>query len=633
MVVHKKKTKSQKHIHVKVGNVKQTTARVPKWILPIILFITFLAFIPVLKAGFVNWDDGDYTYNNYLIRDLSHLKLLLTTSVQGNHHPLTMLSLAINYVISGNDPWSYHLLNLLFHLINCFLVFRFALLISSQNITVAFTTAVLFGIHPLHVESVAWVSERKDVLYGLFFLSGLISYTKYVDNDSKKQYWLTVLFLILALSSKPAAVIFPVALFCIDLLRKRKIDSKLFLEKIPFFILAIIIGIITFFEQKEAGTIGGAYSFFTNVLFGFYGIMTYFVKMIFPVNLSAFYPLPPINQSLSVGYYIAPLFFALLAALFFYSLKRNRIISFGILFYLVNLLLVLQILSVGSAIIAERYTYIPYIGLFLIIGWLIDKWTHGIIAKASPIIIAVSVILSIVTFKQASVWTNSASLWDHAIKTNPSSQAYGNRASLLREEKNYELAIQYYNEALSINSIDEESYMNRGNVYKDLGNFDLAYADYRKALSLKPENPEGWDNLGALYGIKGQYDSSLYYLSRAIKALPDYMPAYKNRALAYLNIKRYNDAINDFKKFLQYDDDADIHNAIGVCYQNMEKWQEAIAAFSKAIELSSNAVFYLNRSYAYNSLKNIESAKRDALVAKQKGAQIPAEYARFLGIQ
>ena len=229
------KRKSEKHIHSPVG-VKQKKTITPNWLVPFIFVVTFLAFIPALSAGFVNWDDPDYVNNNILIKDFSHLSALITTPLQGNYHPLTMLSLAINYSISGLDAWSYHLFNILFHLLNCFLVFRLALLLSNKNIVIAFTTAVLFGVHPMHVESVAWISERKDVLYSLFFLAGLVSYTKYVDTGSKKQYGVTILFLVLSLMSKPAAVIFPVALFCIDLLRKRKFSFRLFLEKISFFI-------------------------------------------------------------------------------------------------------------------------------------------------------------------------------------------------------------------------------------------------------------------------------------------------------------------------------------------------------------------------------------------------------------
>ena len=182
-----KKKKSAKHIHASqalAGKGEKQTHRTvrgsfkntPGWIVPAIIIITLIVFIPVFSAGFVNLDDDDYVRNNFMITDFSHIKLLLTSPVQGNYHPLTMFTLFINYQMSGLNPWSYHLFNIIFHLLNCFLVFRLALLLSKENNIIAFTTALLFGIHPMHVESVAWVSERKDVLYGLFFLAGLISY-------------------------------------------------------------------------------------------------------------------------------------------------------------------------------------------------------------------------------------------------------------------------------------------------------------------------------------------------------------------------------------------------------------------------------------------------------------------------
>ena len=444
------------------ASIKNKNTSIPPWIVPFILIATFLAFIPALKAGFVNWDDGEYVLDNLLIRDFSKINLILTTPVQGNYHPLTMISLALNYSISGTEAWSYHLLNLLLHLVNCFLVFRLVLMLSKKNIVIAFTTAILFGIHPMHVESVAWVAERKDVLYGLFFLAGLIFYTKYADTGSKKQYGFALFFFMLSLLSKPAAVIFPFVLFCVDLLRNRKLSFRTIAEKIPYFIFSLIIGVITISAQKDAEATGlEVFSLGTKFLFGFYGILMYFVKMILPVNLSPFYPLPTMNESLNFAYYLAPLFFAALIVLFIYSLQKIRPLAFGILFYLVNLLLVLQVFSVGSAIMADRYTYIPYFGLFYCIGWLIDRYTKSKLSKANFILIPLTFLLGILTYRQASVWKDGASLWDHAIKTNPSSKAYTNRAALLKKEKNISLALDYYNKAIRLNTADNEAFTNR----------------------------------------------------------------------------------------------------------------------------------------------------------------------------
>jgi protein O-mannosyl-transferase len=629
-----KKKKTEKHIHSKTTKAKVNA--VPNWHIPLILIITFIIYVPALSAGFVNWDDPDYVgENNYLIRDISRLPELLITPVQGNHHPLTMFSLALNFVISGDNAWSYHLFNLIFHLVNCILVYRLALLLTKNNTLVAFVTSLLFGIHPLHVESVAWVSERKDVLYALFFIAGHISYTKYVDSNSKKQYWLTLFFVVLSLLSKPAAVIFPVSLFCIDFLRNRHFSFRIITEKIPFFIPAILMGLLTISAQKTVGATGQDYfGLGKNILFGFYGIMMYLVKMILPFKLSAFYPFPPLNEKLSVVYYAAPLFTLLLGLLAYFTWKKYRFVAFGIGFYIVNLLLVLQIFSVGSAVIAERYTYVPYIGIFFILGYLLARFAKTNMTKAYSIIFPVALIFSILTFLQAQTWRSGATLWDHVIKNHPSSRAYSARATLLRKEKKYNEAIDYYTQAIKLNAIDHESYNNRANIYMDLNKFDSAFADYKQALRVKPNYYVAFDNLGALYARRNMFDSALHYFNLVLKEKPDYRITYSNRGLTFMSLKRYDEAIKDWQTFLTYEPNSpDVINTIGLCYRMQGKYQDALGYINRAIQISPQGPFFLNRSYTYSALNNIENARKDALTAKQGGVQIDATYAASLGIQ
>src|SRR6186713_1421427 len=410
-----KKKKPGKHIHLK--KLTQTSRTVPQWHLPFILILTAIVYLPILNAGFVNWDDPDYIYNNYVIKDLSHVTDFFTVPIQGNYHPLTMISLALNYAVSGYDAWSYHLLNLLLHLVNCLLVYRFAMLLSHNNSLIAFVTSLLFGIHPMHVESVAWISERKDVLYTLFFLAGHITFTKYIDTGVKREYWMTLLFLVLSLLSKPAAVIFPVSLFCIDILRNRTLSLKLITEKIPFFIPALLMGLLTINAQKQIGATGEEYfGLASNILFGFYGIMMYFFKLVLPAGQSAFYPFPPLNEKLPVIYYVAPLFTLLLALITYFAWKKHKAIVFGISFYIINLLLVLQVFSVGSAVIAERYTYVPYIGIFFIAGCLLDRFAKGNMIKAYAVLAPVTIIFSVLSFLQVQTWNSGETLWDNVIK-------------------------------------------------------------------------------------------------------------------------------------------------------------------------------------------------------------------------
>ena len=634
-----KKTKAERQVHRPPGSRKNMA--VPNWMLPLLIIVSFISFIPVLQAGFVSLDDNEYVTNNPFM-NAAHLKELLITPLQGNYHPLTMLSLYLNHLISGDNAWSYHLLNLLLHLVNCVLVFRLAILLGNKNVVIAFTTAILFAIHPMRVESVAWISERKDVLYGLFFLAGLISYIKYVDTQSKKQYALTIIFLLLSLVSKPAAVIFPVTLFCVDLLRKRKFNFKLVIEKIPFFILAMGMGILTMVGQKEAGATGIAnFTMVTKILFGFYGIMMYMIKFIAPFNLAVFYRYPAGNESLSPAYYIAPVFFVLLAVIIFYSFKKTRVPAFGISFYLVNLLLVLQLIPVGSAVISERYTYIPYIGLFFIVGWLIDRYAKNNINRSFVIIAPVSILLMVLTWKQSSVWQTSATLWDNAIKNHPSYKAYANRAKLLRDEKNYDLSLEYFKEAIRLNIDDYESYNNRGNVYFDMKKYDLAEIDYRHSIALRPDYYQAMDNLGSQFAMRGLYDSALKYFNLALKFGPDYKTSYGNRGLLYMQLNRFDEAIKDWQKYLGFGpgnggsfSEADVHSMIGECYQALKKYQQSLESFNKAIEMQPNvADYYLKRAISYKELQNLDAAKKDALVAKNAGLTIPDDLAKALGIQ
>lgn len=635
-----KKKKPEKIIqktvkHFPPGKIQHNHSATPTWALPFILILTFAAYIPALSAGYVNWDDGAYVNKNILIRDFSNFSELITKPVQGNYHPLTMISLAFNYMMSGMDAWSYHLFNIVFHLINTLLAFRLAMLLSHRNLVIGFTTAILFGIHPLHVESVAWISERKDVLYTIFFFAGLISYTKFIDTGSRKQFTLAILFLVFSLLSKPAAVIFPVALFCIDILRKRNINMKSFIEKIPFFIPALLLAILTYTAQSKVGATGEIiFPWSSRIFFATYGIMMYFLKLLIPLGLSPFYPYPTVNVSLPAAYLISPVISVLLAVLFFLSWKKDRVMAFGISFFIVNLALVLQLIPVGSAVMADRYAYLPAFGIFYILGWMLSKLKEFNFQKTLYIILPVSLIFAFLTYQQAGIWHDGKSLWDHVIKTNPNAKAYTLRATFYRQEGNLDKALEYYNTAIKLNPIDNDIYNNRGNIYFDQKKYDLAYADYMKSISLQPKQHNAYDNLGALLGVLGKSDSALYYLDIAIKMKPDYISAYKNRAITLTQIGRFDQAIKDYEFCLKYEpENAEFFNSIGYCLRLQNKYQEALTYIDKAIQMNPKPVFHLNRSFTYFGLNNPEQAKSDAQKARQGGITIDPGYARDIGLQ
>ncbi len=608
------------------------------WMIIFSVLLAFIAFAPVFKADFVNWDDPDYVGNNKAIQSLSNFKEIVTTPVQGNYHPLTMLSLAMNYAISAKDAKSYHVVNVLLHLLNVILVFFFVYRISGRKQWMAFVTALLFAIHPLHVESVAWVAERKDVLYSLFFLAGLIYYLRYLEKRSVLNLSIVLLLFVLSLLSKPAAIIFPIVLLAIDYFYDRLKNTGTYIEKIPFLVFSVIFGLLTLHGQSLAGAVddGTIFSFQFRFFFGFYGIMMYLVKAIVPLGLSTFYPFPPVNNSLPVIYYISPFVTLLLAVIFIRTFRRNKVIAFGILFYLINLALVLQFIPVGSAVIADRYTYIPLIGIFMIAGFYFQKWMDSNSGKNAPaaiaLLVAVSFILSLLTYKQASTWKNSASLWDHAISVAPSSRAYNNRGLIYKKENQYPKAIEMYTMAIKLNKAEKEALVNRGNVYFNEKKYELAIEDYNKCLAIDSLNKLAIENRGAANAAIGNYDLALPDMDRSLRLNPNSVNGYANRAMVHQLLNNHQAAITDFYHHMKItpDENGDIWNAIGVSHLNLGENTKAIESFDKAVKLKENPVFLNNRALASLNSGNNQQAQADVKRLNQLGAAVdPAVLSRL----
>lgn len=615
---------------------KKTTNKNYYWVLGVILALTLIAYIPSFNAEFVNWDDGDYAMYNPLVRSFSNFEKFFTTPVQGNFHPLTMISLAANYAISGSNASSYHIVNVILHLLNTYLVFRFIMLLSNGNEIAALLSSMLFGLHPMHVESVAWVSERKDVLYSFFFLLGLIYYIKYLNASSYKWFAVAIVFFLLSLLSKPAAIVFPAVLLIIDFYFKRKLDMKLILEKVPFAVFSAVFLYLAIHGQTTAGAVDSAnnYGLIGRILFAFYGFAYYCFKFIFPFNIAPFYPFPPVNESLPVIFYFTPLFFVGVALLCLKTWKTNKLFTFGFGFYLINLILVLQFFVVGSAVVASRYTYLPYIGLFFILGIYLSK--GKILTKTvNPImvILIVGLLFTIVSFKQAETWKNDTALWENSIKTNPSATGYINRAKGLRKEGKTDQALKYYNIALKLNKADPYGYTGRGNIYADMGQDSLALKDYNSCLALRPENTNALDNRGVIYVKLGHPALALADFNKVLSLDANYEMSYKNRGVVLMDSGLTDEAIIDFNKYLTYDPKNDeVLNNLCVCYQTLNQYEKSLEPINKAIEYTQKAIYYVNRSYSYNAMGKKDLAKSDALTARNKGYPIDEKYARYLGI-
>ncbi len=601
--------------------------------------LTLIAYLPVFNAEFVNWDDGDYGYDNILIRSFDNFGKFFITPVQGNYHPLTMISLAINCAISGENASSYHIFNVLFHLANTALAYLLAWRLSNGKFWVALLTGLLFGIHTMHVESVAWVSERKDVLYTFFFLLGLIGYERYVKKPSTTGYLAFTGLLLLSLASKPAAVVFPLTLLVLDYWLKRPMKLDLIVEKIPHFALALLAGLLTLKAQTLRGAtdVADLMPFSRPFFFGCYSFMMYWVKLIFPVNLCTFYPFPPINEGLPIIYLISPLFLLATIGLAFLTRKKTRLFIFTLAFFLVNIGLVLQFFVVGSAVMADRYAYLPYWSAFFMLGFGLDYLVEEkkLLTKtaAYALLGALGLLLTALSYRQATTWKNSATLWDNAIKVHPSSKAFTNRAIVHRKANEGKTALELLNKAIALSVRDADAYGTRGNVYFDMKQYEKALADLNMSLQINEKNANAYNSRGAVYGTLGQNDLALADMNKSIELDPLKPESYTNRAILHSTMKNNVAASADYKTYLEKFNpgNSNIWNDLGISYFSMGDFNKALESFKKATQISpENGIFYLNSSRAYFSLGDKSNALTYANQAQKKGAQVPQDFLLLL---
>jgi len=580
------------------------------WLLGV-LVITGICLFPMLNNEFTNWDDEFYIINNQLLRG-PDWKGIFSEQVLGNYHPLTILSYAFNYAVSGLNPFSYLLVNYLFHIVNTLLVFYFIWNISGKNKFIAAFVALIFGVHPMHVESVAWIAERKDMLYTFFFLLSLIQYWRFLSDGKKSHFWICFVFFVLSLLSKPAAIVLPFVLLLLDHWKGRSITFKVITEKIPFYLLSFLFGIITVKIQSPTAMADlQVFTIADRLFFACYVLMIYFIRFFIPQPLSAFHPFPA-SGNLGWPVLISPLFVvAMLAILWF--LRKNKVVVFGILFYVINLLLVLQIISIGLTIVSERYTYVPYIGLAFMIAMLVSRIrvvsTKAILAAAAIFI----VVMGIIAYQRTQVWKNSGTLWTDALKTYPKDPyARTNRANYLSR-----LA----------SRPDQKPFAD--SIYK------LAYEDCAIALSMKPNHVPALEFRALLNLDRKQIKEAFADANALIRLKPDSKIAYDVRASCYSSMNEPAKALADYDKciLLNPDDHRSYNNRGTILMNSLQKANEALSEFTKAISINPLGHYYLNRSFCYYKLGNMQKAKEDALIATQKGTAVPDNYKSALQLK
>jgi tetratricopeptide (TPR) repeat protein len=583
--------------------------------LAFILVLSFIAYLPALHNGLLSWDDNSYIRDNPLLYSFN-LKEIFSRNVVSNYHPLTILTLALEYQFFGLNPTGYHAFNVLLHLLNVILVF-YAVYLISDKAGVALLASLLFGIHPIHAESVAWVAELKDLLYTFFYLASYILYLKYINDRNKKFYIYALLLFLASILSKAMAASLPVVLLLTDYFKGRKINLKTLSEKIPFFLLAIAFGIVALLAQKSSGASDVIdLSFPQRIIFACYGFISYLVKLILPLNLCAYYPYPVgSGESIPLLYYIYLILFTGLAVIVFYSLRYTKKILFGIGFFALTVFLVLQLLPVGGAVMADRYSYIPSIGIFYLAGeGFYFLWGSKRKWIAIILLSGFTVFFSAKTYTRCSVWKSDMTLWNDVIsqyQTIP--EAYFSRGNAYKSENKYELAYADFNKAIELDPNYAQAYYNRGTAFMEENKHDQALADFNKAIKLDPNFPLAYNNRGNVFLNENKYELALADFNKAIELNPGLSQAYNNRGNVFANIKKYDEALADFRKAIELNpNNAKAYNNRGNALANISKYDQALVDFSKAIELNPNYFeAYFNRGSIFKHLKKYEPAIAD----------------------
>lgn len=621
-----------------------------KMVQPVIICaIILIAYFPALRNGFTDWDDPAYLTENEIITSASTheaISYYFTEPAVSNYHPFTMITYKMLFNEWGMNPKPYHVFSLLFHLINTLLVFYFIKLLTKGKMWASVLTAILFGLHPMHVESVAWISEIKDVLYSLFFLIGLICYINYVRKKLISFYIIAFLMLCFSLLSKPAAVIFPLLLFLIDYFEQRKFNFRLVAEKIPFLIIAFIFGVITFLVQKDLAVADiNTFTFFQRIMFGTYGFCMYIYKALIPFRLSAFYPYPRLSDAgnLPMIFYIVPFIFLLFVGICIRTYKKLPVVFFGILFYFISIILVLQFMSVGTVIMAERYSYIPYIGLFFIMGaglqYTVEQ-RKGFLTNIKWLFVLIAVVytgaMCYITNIRISVWKNPETLWTDVMKKFPPDDknfavpevAYKNRGNYYGKRNETDKALKDFEVLVAINSKDDAVYSNLGNIYALQQKIELSLQSYSKSIELNPNNFDAYFNRAITYSLMKFFDNAIKDYNKALEIQPDNEKAFASRAYCYYEAGKYDIALKDFNILInRKPETAAYYFNRGLSKFVLSDYKGAIEDFIKDIELDpANANALYNISVSYSRLGKLKEALEYAKKARVAGYIIEETY-------
>ncbi|NJD55031.1 MAG: tetratricopeptide repeat protein [Nitrospirae bacterium] len=506
-------------------------------------------------------------------------------------------------------------------------------------------TGMLFGLHPLHVETAVWLSARPDLMCALFFLLSMLAYTNYADRQEQGtaakgsvrrvfnvQYVLSLAFFVLALASKPMAVSLPAVLLILDWYPFRRMNSRkrlvdMFMEKIPFMAVGFLVAIVTIAAHERKGAIGSLITvpLEARLLIAAKSVLSYLWKMALPFDLLPFYPYPARIPTLSGEYLLSVVLVCVITAACIRMMKKERMFMAAWFFYLVTLLPISGVITVRMATMADRYTYIPSLAPFLLLGvgsaglWArvesARRWSamgrHAVVGTA----LLFGIVMIFLTVHQTAIWRNSITLWSYVIEKAPDRvpTAYINRGMALKEIGQIEGAIADYTTAIALWPDNSEIFMKRGWAFKETGQIEQAINDYTEAIRLNPSDGDAYIIRGLLLVYSGHPDRGVNDFDRAISLKPANGDAYLNRGVAYERMGDLQRAIKDYDMAISLNPSDFLgYRNRGVAFREAGQVSMALADFNRAVLLNpDSSEIYLSRGDLYRNEGSVDRAIKD----------------------
>jgi tetratricopeptide (TPR) repeat protein len=595
----------------------------------VLIIATLAVFWQVKQFDFINLDDPVYvTQNSNIQSGISPDGFRWAFNTRYFHlwTPLTWLSFIFDYQIHGLNAGGYHLTNLILHILSTLLLFWLFNRMTKKIWESAFVAAV-FALHPLHVESVAWIAERKDVLSAFFWMLTLCLYVYYTEKPIIRRYLLVLFSFACALMSKPMVVTLPVVMILLDYwplgrfeMKKGNLVLWQLREKMPLFILSAVFSIITLFAQHNQTA--KAFPFCSRIANASVSFITYLGKTFIPVNMAVFYPFPDKISFWQVS--VTALLIIIISAAVIIMMKRLPYLFVGWFWYVIILLPVIGIIQIGSHAMADRYHYLPSIGIAVMVAWgapLLFQRKDRRKEILLPLGIVSLAVMAFLTWQQCGYWKDSISIFNHSLQvTKDNYLARNNRGTAYSKLGQYDLAIEDYNAAISLNP-DAEVYNNRGVAYANIRQYQLAIDDYNEAFKLKHDYTDAYNNRGIVYYKLGRHQLAVEDFSQAIGLKPDNAMYYKDRGNAYFELNQYEKAIKDYNDAIRLKPDyLTAYNNRGNAYSELGQQQLAIEDYRTAIRLKPDDFFpYYNMACCLAVQKNDKEACDFLTQAIEKG--------------